>query len=254
MTWRKRVLTAIFILLIALVAGIGIYFVAEQPIQDYVVSKQSNKTADQYVSILHSQNKINKQRLQNNSERFVPVDSQYADGSYHGNSVWYARGVVQIDSINLRLPIYRNSTAGLNAGAVEEIDNSHAYDNLYVVAAHDSYIPHKWFTDLFNVKNGDLITIYTPLGTFNYRAKKHYIVDQSVNDVLTEPGSGSKLIRLFTCTRTGHIHPSTRYVLEGVMVGVHLNQRGEKQVKMNKRIKETKVSKKIEMGKNNEEK
>lgn len=247
----KVILASVGLLVILL----GLWFMFKQPLHDYLTQKNSENVADQYISKYGSHS--NEQSTSQNQltrklgqvGEWFNTKAAYATNKATGDELpdfGYTQGVVYISSVGIRLPIYRDTPAGLNAGAIEEIDNSDPSDDLYVLAAHKSYIPHTLFSDLFYVKKGARITVYNPNGEYVYKAKSMYVVDQYQNDVLTKPTRGNKIIRLFTCNNNGQIHPTTRYVVEGELVDVQLNSRGLAKAKQNPNIKSMNVKEKGE--------
>ena len=115
-------------------------------------------------------------------------------------------GYVEIPSIQIRLPIYRGCTENeLSKGAGHLPSSSlpvggkstHA-----VLAAHSGRADSKMFTDLDQVKEGDLVYLYVLNKTLTYEVDKITVTTPDDTDAI-QIIDGKDLLTLLTCTPYG---------------------------------------------------
>ena len=115
-------------------------------------------------------------------------------------------GYVEIPSIQIRLPIYHGCTENeLSKGAGHLPSSSlpvggkstHA-----VLAAHSGRADSKMFTDLDQVKEGDLIYLYVLNKTLTYEVDKITVTTPGDTDAI-QIIDGKDLLTLLTCTPYG---------------------------------------------------
>lgn len=115
-------------------------------------------------------------------------------------------GYVEIPAIQIRLPIYHGCTEnGLSKGAGHLPSSSlpvggkstHA-----VLAAHSGRADSKMFTDLDQVKEGDLVYLYVLNKTLTYEVDKITVTTPDDTDAI-QIIDGEDLLTLLTCTPYG---------------------------------------------------
>lgn len=115
-------------------------------------------------------------------------------------------GYVEIPAIQIRLPIYHGCTENeLSKGAVHLPSSSlpvggkstHA-----VLAAHSGRADSKMFTDLDQVKEGDLVYLYVLNKTLTYEVDKITVTTPDDTDAI-QIIDGEDLLTLLTCTPYG---------------------------------------------------
>lgn len=115
-------------------------------------------------------------------------------------------GYVEIPSIQIRLPIYHGCTENeLSKGAGHLPSSSlpvggkstHA-----VLAAHSGRADSKMFTDLDQVKEGDLVYLYVLNKTLTYEVDKITVTTPDDTDAI-QTIDGKDLLTLLTCTPYG---------------------------------------------------
>lgn len=119
-------------------------------------------------------------------------------------------GKVLINSIKLDYPLYHGDDdeelakgIGHDPGTTLPGENGNV-----ILAGHRDTV----FRNLGNVKIGDIITIETSYGTFNYKAAKIRIVDENDRTVIVR--SDKEMLTVYTCYPFNYIgHAPKRYVL-----------------------------------------
>lgn len=115
-------------------------------------------------------------------------------------------GYVEIPAIQIRLPIYHGCTENeLSKGAGHLPSSSLPVDGKSthaVLAAHSGRADSKMFTDLDQVKEGDLVYLYVLNKTLTYEVDKITVTTPDDTDAI-QIIDGEDLLTLLTCTPYG---------------------------------------------------
>lgn len=229
----KRTRWLIAFLVLFLIAGVGL--IAWQPVHEANKGQRAQTTGKHLIqSLKHGKTGNTVGSADNTQNAAVPAHLR-------------ADTAVSIPSVGIDLAVYKSPT-GLPYGAYAELASAKPStapgDNNYVLAGHSSYLRGVLFANLFQLKTsagyvrhagapyrpsdyqggegaGGLILVYTQQAVYTYQADSAYTVNGDDASILNDPPAGSpKQIHLFTCPRTGHIHPPFRYVVAGHLVKV----------------------------------
>ena len=177
------------------------YFFIEDKVMSYVSLINTTAVRDENIEI---QGKYNFE-----AKRLVDYPSY---GSKYAT--------LEIDSINLKLPVYHGDNKKiLNLGVGHYTGSYFPGENGSILyAAHNN---KGLFHDLDKVKVGDIITIKATYGTFTYQMKEFKIVKES--DLSSFPIQHEKeLLMLYTCwpIDKGIVgHKTERYVIYAEKIG-----------------------------------
>ncbi len=121
-------------------------------------------------------------------------------------------GTIEIDSINLKLPVYRGDTNEILRVGVGQFDGSYfpGEGGSIIYAAHNTA---KFFRNLPTVKVGDKIKITTDYGEFNYKVYDTQVIHMSEEEKLPIQDE-EEILMVYTCYPvTGVGHKTHRFVV-----------------------------------------
>lgn len=149
----------------------------------------------------------------------LPVNDPFAETAEAADlsglsSVDYLIGSVSIPSMDCELPVYFGASAqNLSRGAAVISGTSvplGTADSNCAIAAHRSSRAADFFRNVESVSEGDLLTLATPWGTYEYRAVGCAVVDpRDAKAVCVVPGKD--LVTIVTCHPYGY--STQRYVV-----------------------------------------
>ena len=124
---------------------------------------------------------------------------------------------MQIESINLKLPVYYGANYTILKSGIAHDETSYfpGEGGSVIMAGHNF---KSFLANLPKVKEGEIITLNTTYGTFNYKVSKTKIVNE--DDVDEVPVKKDKeVLMLYTCWPINNIgHASQRYVVYADLV------------------------------------
>lgn len=174
-------------------------------VTDYI-DTVDNMDNEKYESIIKSARSYNS-RLPVGNAHFVLTESEIKEYTAQlditGNGVM---GYIEIDSINVKLPIYHGTSTGVLAVGVGHIAGSSlpigGESTHCVLSAHRGLPSAKLFTNLDKVKNGDIFTLNVIDQILTYQVDEIKVVEPfEVNNLLIE--EGKDYCTLVTCTPYG---------------------------------------------------
>lgn len=120
-------------------------------------------------------------------------------------------GTVKIDSIDLKLPLYYGDNTKILSYGIGHYAGSYfpGEGGSIILAGHND---PGYLDRLFEVKQGDMITIDASYGTFKYTVKNTKIVNE--NDLDSFPiQMNRELLIIYTCYPKGIGHKTERFVV-----------------------------------------
>ncbi|MGL5352344.1 MAG: class C sortase, partial [Clostridium sp.] len=163
-------------------------------------------TDDSLSNILNKAEEYNG-GLWENGTSFIngsPIDENYKSQLKLGNND--IMGYIEIEKINVRLPIYHGTSNGVLQSGVGHLEGSAlpigGVNNHTVLSGHTGLPSAKLLTNLNKLKIGDKIVIKVLKNTLTYTVLDINTVLPSETELL-KPQVGRDLLTLFTCTPYG---------------------------------------------------
>lgn len=192
-------------------------------VADYV-SKVSSITVDDYNDIFSKAEDYNK-RLSELTQPFLQCGKLKDYSSVLNISGTGIMGYIDIDKINVELPIYHGTAEGTLAIAVGHLEGSSlpigGAGTHSVLSAHRGLPSAKLFTDLDRLEEGDTFRITVLNEVYTYRIDKVSIVKPGETELL-QPVPGKEYCTLMTCTPYGI--NSHRLLVRGERVDTEVQQ------------------------------
>lgn len=160
-------------------------------------------------------NKMSVESAEKNREKLVLNSEKKRLENYPAYGTKY--GQLEIDSINLSLPIYLGDTVDILSYGVGHYSGSYfpGEGGSIIYAAHNT---PPFFRNLPTVKVGDTIKITTDYGEFHYKVYETQIIHQSEAEKLPVQDV-EEILMLYTCYPvTGIGHKSHRFVVYAELV------------------------------------
>lgn len=160
-------------------------------------------------------NKMSVESAEKNREKLVLNSEKKRLENYPTYGTKY--GQLEIDSINLSLPIYLGDTVDILSYGVGHYAGSYfpGEGGSIIYAAHNT---PKFFRNLPTVKVGDTIKITTDYGEFHYKVYETQVIHQSESEKLPVQDV-EEILMLYTCYPvTGIGHKSHRFVVYAELV------------------------------------
>lgn len=130
------------------------------------------------------------------------------------------KGLLQIDKIDLEIPIFDNSSVDALTKGVGMIEPEKQFEmNNIGIAGHRSVTHGKQFNRLREVQPGDTAVVVTNDGTYEYVITDSFVVHQSEVSVLDD--QEDPLLTLVTCTPLGSRNPPYRLIVQGQLIKEH---------------------------------
>lgn len=149
--------------------------------------------------------------LQTDSQRQEDVHIEENDGMELLKGV---EGLLTIDKIDLRIPVYDSVSAKTLNDGVGLIDSDKQLGEQNVgIAGHRALVRGKQFNRLDELSPGDTMAVNTDEGKLEFVVTETFVVHQSDISVLDD--SGKPQLTLITCTPLGALHPPDRLIIQG---------------------------------------
>lgn len=127
-----------------------------------------------------------------------------------------ARGMIQINSIDLEMVIFNSTTSYNLSKGVGMIEPKKEIGlNNIGLAAHRALTKGKQFNRLDEVREGDAINVQTQDRSFEFIVTRRFVVHKSDVSVLED--QEEPLVTLVTCTPLGRPNPPDRLIVQAVL-------------------------------------
>lgn len=193
-----------FILILLLLFAIGLIFIFNEPIKQYLVRSMTQEVIQQAPKDKDDKKKKNKPSFDFSDVKEVTlqdVAKERAQLKKNISSMNYL-GIIDIPSVHINLPILEGvSNSVLSSGAGTMKSNQKMGTGNYALASHNMNDQTTLFSPLVNLQKGAKIYLKNSKHTYVYKAESiRYI---SPKDTQVIANHGEKEITLITCNTSG---------------------------------------------------
>jgi sortase A len=154
--------------------------------------------------------------LEENENNINPAESSEAEGSENDTILRNTLGILEIEKINLKLPILGGTSEAIlriGAGLLEGTAGFGEVGNT-VLTAHRSHTYGRFFNRLDELEAGDRITIST-----EHDQQYHYVVYRTIivevdDTSIFEFEEGDRILTLYTCHPLYSVNPVNRLIVQ----------------------------------------
>lgn len=210
---NRRLLAVVFVILFILGAFLALYpFVS-----DLIISKQQAEAVNQYNQYLNQLNQEDIDEQFKLAEEYNKTND--SESYYNALGLGESMCVVEIPSIEVKLPVYHGVSSKVLDFALGHIENSSlpvgGEDTHCIITGHTGLARVRILDDLINVKLGERFYIHVLGRTLTYQVDQIKVIEPNDMTYL-QPEESKDYVTLLTCTPYGI--NSHRLIVRGTRV------------------------------------